>query len=204
MTGKCCTGKIVSLTPFDIFRMAKELNKSSKDLFSEKTLAYRIDLGTYWMIPVITVRKNAECVFLSEDKKCSIYSARPFACRLFPLKFDSVHKSFYRSLGAEAVCRECISEDIYVEQERYLSDSGADQMQEEYSLTNDLISQISLAGFNIQEIKKKKKKQKIFFALQSLLYETFPKADEALFSFQEMREKAEYMMSEYRGEDEED
>ena len=202
MTGKCCTGKIVSLTPFDIFRIAREQDKNPSVLFQEKTLAYRIDLGTFWMVPVIALRKNAECRFLADDRSCNIYSARPFACRLFPLKFDPSLKNFYRSTGAEAVCIECISDGHSVEEEKYLSDSGAGKMQEEYLLTNELISRISLSGFNIQEIKKKKKKQKIFFALQSLMYETYPQNNEESYPFEKMKKEAEKMMSEYGGEDE--
>jgi hypothetical protein len=63
-------------------------------------------------------------------------------------------------------------------------------------------SRISLAGFNIQEIKKKKKKQKIFFALQSLIYETYPEKNEEFYPFDRVRIKTEEMISEYGGEDE--
>jgi Fe-S-cluster containining protein len=81
----CCRGmgKSIVLDPYDIFKLTKELNISFEELLSNS-----IELNVVDGIVLPNLKMTGEeekCFFLDEKGRCSIHSARPGICRLFPL-----------------------------------------------------------------------------------------------------------------------
>lgn len=77
--GKCCTGPdgYVFLSPSDIDRLSLHFELDPKD-FLKKYCRF-VD-GRY---ALLDKAQSDDCLFL-QDKKCSIYEARPTQCRTFP------------------------------------------------------------------------------------------------------------------------
>lgn len=71
----CCSGIPAMLTTDDIQRIAPKLGYSYTD-FQDKYLQQDEDGDL--------VFKNSPCLFLLQDKRCSIYEFRPNACRTYP------------------------------------------------------------------------------------------------------------------------
>ena len=82
---KCCGDVNIFLSPFDVLRMKNRLGMKSSD-FLEKyaVLPVQKDMKT----PVVMLKMNEDeaksCPFLTEGG-CSIYSDRPWPCRMYPL-----------------------------------------------------------------------------------------------------------------------
>ncbi len=180
-TGKCCIHNLVLLSSFDIFRIAKNLNLSAKELFEKKLVTYRINPASFWMEPILNSRSNSTCPFLyremnGADEKylCEVYEFRPLVCRMYPLKYDKDANLFMRFLPAENRCYECITSEDNPTLEEYLNESNVKPMLVEFNRYLALVDKITGAGYNLEKIKKNKEAQKVFFEIQSLLYETYP------------------------------
>jgi len=80
---QCCRKIRILLTPYDILCMKNRLNISSTEFLKEYTL---FSMGEKFGLPVIMLRPKDDksCPFLREDG-CSIYEARPWSCRSYPL-----------------------------------------------------------------------------------------------------------------------
>lgn len=85
--GRCCHGPNVSLTVFDVCRMARFMRLNWRDLRGRYVKAIIADMIA---IPVLQSINNV-CVFLEIDEKptCTIYPARPMKCRLYPFLIHS-------------------------------------------------------------------------------------------------------------------
>jgi len=82
--GRCCsTGPNVSLTIFDVCRIAKYMGVNWRDLRGKYVIALIADI-----IPVPALRGLGDvCAFLVFENglpRCSVYPARPMRCRLYP------------------------------------------------------------------------------------------------------------------------
>ena len=82
----CSTGPNVSLTVFDVVRLARHLNVNPIVFLRVYT---KVIVADY--IPVIVLQGDhkGRCVFLGLDRKtayCKVYECRPMRCRLYPLK----------------------------------------------------------------------------------------------------------------------
>jgi Fe-S-cluster containining protein len=77
--GECCTGSpgYVFLSIDDLERLAQHFSLSPEEFTAKYT--YRVDDK----ISLIDRPGSPDCIFL-EDKKCSVYEARPVQCRTFP------------------------------------------------------------------------------------------------------------------------
>jgi len=73
--GNCCVDMPVNVTPVEIVRIARYLNCSVNKVFN-KYCEWHED----------QIYLKTPCPFLKEDKKCSIYLARPTVCKFFPIK----------------------------------------------------------------------------------------------------------------------
>lgn len=83
---KCCTGmgNSVVLDPCDVYRMQQGLGKGLPELLAEGMAELNVADGV--VLPNLKMTGREErCVFLNEEGRCSIHSARPGICRLFPL-----------------------------------------------------------------------------------------------------------------------
>lgn len=177
MTGKCCIHNLVILSPFDVFRMAKFLNRSAKDLFRERLLSYRINTHTGWMEPIIRNMDTNYCPFLTKEEEkyvCGLYESRPVVCRIYPLKYDSEVDKYFRFIPSEMRCKECTSFEHRSTLDEYLDRQNIPDLIEEYKLYLKLLEELDRLEFSVTKIKGNKPKQKVFFDIQALLYETHP------------------------------
>jgi len=82
---QCCGDVNVFLTPYDVLRMKKRLGISSSEFLDKYTL---LPIHEEMKAPVVLLRMNDDetksCQFLGEQG-CSIYSDRPWPCRMYPL-----------------------------------------------------------------------------------------------------------------------
>ena len=72
---RCCTGKRIPLNPYEVARLAQKLGTSTTATLTRFTT----NGGS-----LLAVRDDTSCVF-SELGGCTVHSARPLACRLYPL-----------------------------------------------------------------------------------------------------------------------
>ena len=72
---KCCRDKIIPVSPYEIFLLARHLGLSTTEFIARHTEAG----GT-----ALQVDGDNVCVFLG-DRGCCVHPARPLACRIYPL-----------------------------------------------------------------------------------------------------------------------
>lgn len=79
---ECCSRADVSLAPYDIIRLKKNLGIDSSEFLNTYTVPFEIDAHG---IPGIKLRTTDEgaCLFMKEEG-CSVYEDRPTACRYYP------------------------------------------------------------------------------------------------------------------------
>lgn len=83
--GSCCRGmgQSIILDPLDIYRMTACLGASFETLMADRIELNVVD-GV--ILPNLKMTGSQEqCSFLDSQNRCSIHSARPGVCRLFPL-----------------------------------------------------------------------------------------------------------------------
>jgi len=83
---RCCGDVTIVLTPYDILRLKNRLGIASEDFIDQYTLPLtKTDSG----LPVFVLKMGEglekRCPFVSSDKGCSVYTERPWACRMYPL-----------------------------------------------------------------------------------------------------------------------
>jgi Fe-S-cluster containining protein len=107
----CCGDVNIFLTPYDIIRMKNSLGISSAEFLSKYTVS---PFDKNLKYPVILLKMNEDdrksCPFVDEAG-CTIYSDRPWACRMYPLGLaspkdgpDTGNEEFYFLLE-EAICK---------------------------------------------------------------------------------------------------
>lgn len=80
----CCADVSIVLTPYDVLRMKRALGITSSEFLDKYTIS---PFTKEQRIPAVLLRMNPEtkrCVFVDENG-CSIYTNRPWACRMYPL-----------------------------------------------------------------------------------------------------------------------
>ena len=80
----CCRDVSIVLTPYDVLRMKRALGIDSTEFLEKYTVLAETRKQK---LPVVLLKMNPEdrrCCFVS-DEGCSIYSHRPWACRMYPL-----------------------------------------------------------------------------------------------------------------------
>jgi uncharacterized protein len=107
---KCCNDVNIFLTPYDILRLRKILGVTSSEFLEKYTL---LPIEENLRHPVVMLRMGDDslnCPFVGETG-CSVYSDRPWACRMYPLGIaspkeneESTDEEFYFLLNEE-VCR---------------------------------------------------------------------------------------------------
>ena len=97
MCGKCCIHREdILLTPRDIYRMAKELRVTPKELFDRYCETY---IGGDSRISIVRLKPQGSvrrCPLL-KDRKCSVHRAKPTVCAMFPIgrciRMDAKHQN---------------------------------------------------------------------------------------------------------------
>ena len=88
----CCADVTIALTPYDILRLKQALGISSQEFLSRYTL---IPFDQDSRVPVVILRmaenEKKSCPFVG-PQGCSVYSDRPWACRMYPIGLASPAK----------------------------------------------------------------------------------------------------------------
>ncbi len=83
--GKCCKNREdVLLTPYDLFRIARYLGRTSAEIVDKYCDAY---IGPDSHLPVVWIRPvppDNSCPFL-RNKKCIVHQDKPMVCAAYPL-----------------------------------------------------------------------------------------------------------------------
>ena len=79
---QCCARADVTLAPYDIIRLKKNLGMDSTEFLAKYSVPFEIDAHG---IPGIKLRTDdsGACQFMT-DEGCSVYEDRPTACRYYP------------------------------------------------------------------------------------------------------------------------
>lgn len=83
--GRCCRNREdILLSPHDLYRIAKYLGKTPKEIVETYCEWYIGDSSRVPIIRLLPKQYRKTCPFLSKDG-CSIHPAKPNVCALFPL-----------------------------------------------------------------------------------------------------------------------
>lgn len=146
---RCCTtGNPIILNPFEIMRLTDFLKSSYEDI-EDRIILDSEDPDTGW--PLAVIDRSRGCPLL-KDNRCTVYSARPLACRLYPIGkrykdesgFDYVHIPIHPCVGFSQE-RELTLNSYLIEQQT----AGYDRIWEEWI---DFINRIESAGLPDNEI----------------------------------------------------
>jgi hypothetical protein len=78
--GLCCHNKVITLSPYDLMRLARAANLSSREL---------IDRFTIRRGSILKFTDDGACAAL-EGSRCGVHRGRPLACRLYPLGLERI------------------------------------------------------------------------------------------------------------------
>ena len=90
---ECCHNTDITLTPYDLLRLAKHFEARPKAIASMFAAPSIHDASGMPIMKLKMVDKDGErkpCVFLDETEGCTVYNDRPAACRYYPLGLASV------------------------------------------------------------------------------------------------------------------
>src|SRR5260370_38267252 len=73
--GRCCHDKVITLSPYDVLRLARAAGIST----CEAVARYTIRRGS-----ILKFKPEGGCAPLDETR-CAVHSGRPLACPLYPL-----------------------------------------------------------------------------------------------------------------------
>jgi uncharacterized protein len=76
--GRCCHDKVITLSPYDILRLARAAGIST----GEAIARYTIRRGS-----ILKFKPDSGCAAL-DGTRCTVHSGRPLACRLYPLGLE--------------------------------------------------------------------------------------------------------------------
>jgi len=159
---ECCRDVTIFLGPYDVLRVRQALGLKAQDFIDRYTAV----LGTDRLIPLVALRMNEDdekrCHFVTH-KGCSIYSHRPWACRMFPLDVSTDGKGF-RTIIDEHRCKGLL-ETVTRRVQDYLNDQGAPK----YQVMDDLMGElVNHPRFRELEVENESVKKMIYMALYDL------------------------------------
>src|SRR5215469_3708938 len=76
--GRCCHNKVITLSPYDVLRLARA---------ARLTTSEAIDRFTTRRGSILKFGEDGACVAL-EGARCGVHRGRPLACRLYPLGLE--------------------------------------------------------------------------------------------------------------------
>jgi len=80
----CCKSIDITLLPYDILRLKRQLGMDSKEFVARYTVPYEMDFHGLPGLKIARKPTTSECVFLGEEG-CTVYEDRPSACRYYAL-----------------------------------------------------------------------------------------------------------------------
>jgi Fe-S-cluster containining protein len=91
--GRCCHGQVITLSPYDVIRVARAAGIST----GEAIARYTIRRGS-----ILKFVPNGRCSALDLDvTACTLHSGRPLACRLYPLGLECDRQGTERYISLE-------------------------------------------------------------------------------------------------------
>ena len=162
----CCADVTIFLTPYDVLRLKNRLGIKS-DEFMEK-YTHLLNKGNQ-IIPLVVLKmtedEHKRCPFVT-DQGCTVYTDRPWACRMFPLDVDEQEK--FSVIAAEEKCKGLLEEDTmrviewledqgvmdYQRVNNYYSEITTNPKLQEMDVTNEQIRQMFyLASYDLDKFR---------------------------------------------------
>jgi Fe-S-cluster containining protein len=144
--GRCCHNQVITLSPYDITRMARAAGIST----AETVARYTIRRGS-----ILKFNQDGSCTAL-DGANCSLHSGRPLACRLYPLGLEQDEQGAdrYMRLQPAAGSRGIYGDDGMVQD--FLAAQGTEiylQMNRRYASLLEMFRQriTALTDFDIIE-----------------------------------------------------
>ncbi|MGC2517810.1 MAG: YkgJ family cysteine cluster protein [Burkholderiales bacterium] len=88
---KCCENIDIMLAPYDVLRLKRRLDLSSREFVDGYTRDFQMDGHGMPGLKLATKEESNACVFLTPDG-CGVYTDRPSACRYYALGLLSMRK----------------------------------------------------------------------------------------------------------------
>ncbi len=148
----CCKGMehTITLNPLDVFRLKRELQTDFQGVLSGAAELINIE-GI--LLPVLKMNEKEQCGFLNEQGRCSIHSARPDICRLFPLGRYYKDRTHYYILQVN----ECSNKErVDIEVSKWVASGNAEQFEQFMDDWHYLLKDISggIRNYTPSEFKK--------------------------------------------------
>ena len=87
----CCSNIDISLTPYDILRLARRLDLTTTGFLERYTVPYEMEKDGIAGVKLRPVEDGTACRFM-EAEGCGVYSDRPTACRYYPVALLSMRR----------------------------------------------------------------------------------------------------------------
>jgi len=108
---ECCRHADITLGPYDIIRLKNRLGITSTEFLKKHTVPFKIDGHGMPGVKMRTTDVDPVCLFLDEEKGCTVYEDRPTSCRYYPVallssrRSDEFHDEQHYALVSEAHCK---------------------------------------------------------------------------------------------------
>jgi len=106
----CCKQADITLAPYDIIRLKNRLGLTSSEFLKKHTVPFEMDGHGTPGVKLRTTDEDPVCLFMDEEKGCTVYEDRPSACRYYPVallasrKSDEYHDEQHYALVQEEHC----------------------------------------------------------------------------------------------------
>ena len=188
---RCCRDITIFLTPYDVLRMKNALRMTSGDFLATFTVTLAGNAG----LPVVALKMQdngtKSCPFV-RSTGCTIYSDRPWACRIYPLQpemtphTEKAGKSYYsvmdvpfcqglsadRSLSVATYIEEQ-GIPVYMEMEALFKEITASERLQNETITNKAIQEMFfMASYDLDRFRR--------FVLESTFLKRFDVAPQTV------------------------
>jgi len=106
----CCKQADITLAPYDIIRLKTRLGMTSTEFLKKHTVPFELDSHGMPGVKMRTTDIDPVCLFMDEEKGCTVYEDRPSACRYYPIalmtsrKQNEYHDEQHYALVEESHC----------------------------------------------------------------------------------------------------
>lgn len=141
----CCKEMTIVLNPSDILRISEFLKIGINEFHAKYTyFETEQDSG----IPLCKLRMQPDCMFLIKER-CSIHSARPVACKMFPIsaKLSLENGNVKKELSLREFDCKGIGKGKAYSCKEYFAESGAEQDFEQAKEWNKFMLSLREKGF---------------------------------------------------------
>ena len=107
----CCKQADITLAPYDIMRLKNRLGMTSGEFLKKHTVPFEMDGHGTPGIKMRTTDIDPVCLFMDEEKGCTVYEDRPTSCRYYPMailtsrRSDEYHDEQHYALVSEPHCK---------------------------------------------------------------------------------------------------